>query len=236
MKRGFTLVEIIIYGFLSLLVLMTVYAIFSSGRDAYSTVTDAYLLGKDAEAGLRTLRTDLQETAAASIRIADAANGDSSISMLSPRKPGSNEFVTANWGMPQWQKYVHYTVVQEGDTASLLRWEEKIADLTSVQFPLPSSASSDAPPSDAVKKMALRNLVFPKSGALGARHARFQARFVRYDTSSTVTEKTTASGVATDEGGEPISLLVLYVTVSADPTRGDKTRFIQLPIYVSPRY
>lgn len=242
-SRGFTLVEIIIYSFLSLLILMTVYAIFSQGREAYSQVTDAYLLGKDAEAGLRMLRSDLQETALSSIRIKDRSDGDSSLSMISARKYGADEFETSPFGGPRWQKYVHYTV----SDSTLVRWEEKVADLSTVLFPLPSAADPTTPVG-AEKKVVIRNLVRPGAG-LGAKNVRFLARFVRYavtpasDGSRRVAEKMTvlspaefaSAPPAGFEGTQPVSEIAMQLTVASD-TSTKLPRFIQLPVVVSPRY
>lgn len=251
-RRGFTLIEITIYAFLSLLVLMTVYAVFKSGRDAYSTVTDTYLLGKEAEAGLRTLRSDLQETALSSIRITDRSDGDSSLSMISPRKYGSGDLGVTDLGAPRWQKYVFYTAVPErnGQTASLIRWEQAVTGGSQV-LPTASTADPDGITDAGQKRVVIRNLYKPQLGSIpGVTADRFVARFVRYQLGASASGAAETNEVLTAlnpgsvdlsspptglEDSQTVPALSLVLTVAADASVRN-VRFIQLPVFVSPRH
>jgi hypothetical protein len=250
--RGFTLVEIIVYAFLSLLILMMVFAVFKSGRDSYNTVTDTYLLGKQADAGLRSLREDLTDTALASIVLRDRPDGDTTLSMISARNAASGRFETTLYGAPKWQRYVFYTLAGDDKDGSLIRWEQPIATPTS-PVPQPSSIDPDAPEGQTApsRRTLFHGLYRPPQGELpGALPYRLRARFVRYraisgsGASRQLTSAYTLSNPYTldmahlpDElaSTQPVALLSLVLTVGSS-TQGNQTRMLALPLFVSPHY
>lgn len=251
-SRGLTLVETMVYAFLSLLILLMVFAIFERGRTSYNTVTDTYLLGKEAAAGLRSLRSDLEETALASITLHDRPDGDTTLSMVSARNSTTNQFETTFHGAPKWQKHVFYTVTGDDSNGALIRWEQPMAQVTT---PLPSATTVDADAPQGSSASSRRPLFHglyrpPQGEVAGALPVRLRARFVRYQT-------TAGTGVGRQiqpcytlsnpysldleelpaelANSQSVPLLYLLLTVGSN-SQGNQTRFIQLPLYVHPRY
>lgn len=250
-RRGFTLVEILIYAFLSLLILATVTALFSTGRGHYQAASTSFLIGKEAEVGLRWIRADLQGAPLTSIRLYPRTG-------FSTEPPGCS-FVSARGedgtlqlsdaGVPLWQRHVFYTLVREGNgnTGSLVRWEKPLA------APAPEPSATAVLPSSlgGSQRALLRGLAWPGSeleglGRLGPGGG-FALRFVRQtpDGEELVEENPadTAARAARDPSPEARRalaqwrpLLDLQITLASGNSETGATSHMQLPFRVSPRY
>ena len=62
-RRGFTMVELVIYFGLSVMVLGVLLSVLFTGRSNFEATSSSYLVSQDAEAALRWLKSDLQEAA-----------------------------------------------------------------------------------------------------------------------------------------------------------------------------
>ncbi|MCA9780824.1 MAG: hypothetical protein KC800_29090, partial [Candidatus Eremiobacteraeota bacterium] len=144
-RRGFTMIEMVIYFGLSVMVLGVVMAVFFTGRSNFEATSSSYLVSQDAEAALRWLKTDLQEAALSSIRVypnPDSPSSPPGLSMAMARNL-EGEFQFSKWGGPLWSTYVYYTLDNEG---KLVRWMEE-HDFNGVP-----SASTKAPESTEGRK------------------------------------------------------------------------------------
>src|SRR5690606_9263250 len=68
-SRGFTLVEILVYTFLSAIVMVALISLFVVGRRSGAEATSSYLLGRAVDEAVRVLREDLQGAPLSSVRV-----------------------------------------------------------------------------------------------------------------------------------------------------------------------
>lgn len=118
-RRGFSLIELSVYMFISMLILSAIYMVFLASRSGYQSAKTSFQLSEEAEIAFRTLQRDLRETSLGSIR--SARGGASMVSARNPEDPGPFPITAA--GVPQWQSYVFYTLVPVDDqVGTLVRW------------------------------------------------------------------------------------------------------------------
>lgn len=253
-RRGFTLIELIIYTFLSMLILAAVYSLFISGRRNYHAVATSFMIGQEAEVGLRWIRADLQEAALNSIRIYPRpghASEPPGVSFMSARSPRDSLLQISDAGAPAWQKHVFYTLVREGQgpTGSLVRWEKPVTPAPAVPSATDLLPSSQQDVSR--KRVILRGVAWQYSRLEGRSNlgesGGFQLRFVRQTATGevlVVESPADATALAASDSqaanmailGQHLPLLDLQIALTSGNSETGATSYIQLPFRVSPRY
>lgn len=252
--RGFTLIELLIYTFLSMLILAAVFALYNSGRRNYHAVSSSFMIGQEAEVGLRWVRADLQEAALNSVRIYPRPGNTTEppgVSFMSARSPKDSSLQISDAGAPAWQKHVFYTLVRDGQgpTGSLVRWEKAVSPppaVPSATTLLPSSLADGSR-----QRVILRGLAWPYArlegrGNLGEMGG-FQLRFVRKtaagevlvaDSPADATAAAAANPLTENMQilGQQLPLLDMQITLTSGNSETGATSYIQLPFRVSPRY
>jgi len=133
MKRAFTIVELMTYGFLMSLLFAGVLACYIAFREYYAGAVGSYLISSEFEPGLRALRRELKETALVSVRafpseaVSSAREGLSFISARDWDRP--SHLNLSPHGAPEWDKHVFYTLLQSG---AVERWEKRIEPIVYV--------------------------------------------------------------------------------------------------------
>ncbi|MFA5507636.1 MAG: hypothetical protein WC314_07430 [Vulcanimicrobiota bacterium] len=149
-RRGFTLIEIIIYFALSVAALAILYSLFTVLRRTGEHTYAQYLVSGDLSTTMRMVRKDLQSTALASITSQGAEAGEEpGVSCVSGYNQ-DGELQLGAYGVPHWQKHVYYTLDTEG---AITRWSKDIADknyLPSLAPPLVKDQSGRVLMSDAL--------------------------------------------------------------------------------------
>lgn len=246
-KRGFTLVEIIVYSVLALLLLGLISSLLVLSRRNYEATSSSYLVGRDAEVAIRWLRTELQETALTSLRVYPSPDNSSEapgMSLLSARDP-SKGFTVTPYGAPDWSREVFYTL----DGTSLIRWEQKRSDSS----PIPVAPTGMPSVTTGDKRVVLRGLAEPgtKLPGLGQldNYGGFRAAFVRHDSkgeipSSRQDESLTAWNPSQVTLGKDSRLSVkgntrqleVTIVVQTKSSATGKKSLAQLPFRVTPRH
>jgi hypothetical protein len=121
---GASLAELIVYMFLAILVLLMVVNLFIHGRQIYQGTETSYVLSDDTINAVDRLQRDLRQTALHTIVVEQT--GASMISAMDDE----GDFIISPYGVPQWSRFVHYTV-QPGEKGigALTRWEETWDDI-----------------------------------------------------------------------------------------------------------
>lgn len=142
--RGATLIELVIYFGLSALALGLIVSIFKVAQRTQQQTYSQYLVGGKLSSTIRLLRRELQATALASISVYpdDTGTGQPGLSCVSAYSE-EGEFVVSGYGVPDWQKYVYYSL---GNNGSLSRWKGSLPEGQVLPVPsvtLPSELGSD---------------------------------------------------------------------------------------------
>lgn len=210
-NSGFTLTELIIYMFLSIIVLgiITVCFIYVSG--AYGRTASAFDVQRKVEVGVEQLSRDLSSSSLNSIRIYPSSNDNMpGVSMITANKEevvstyrGQDSFGITQYGAPQWWGHVFYTVAVrspqpgevgtafQGKLGNLIRWTMPLDTKTSYPYPFPS----DIYPRDFGKnktsvRVILRGIPLPSAPAPkdldhfktdGIDYGGFQVAFIRQE-------------------------------------------------------
>jgi type II secretory pathway pseudopilin PulG len=154
-KRGFTLIEIIVYFGLSVVALGIIVSIFAVAHRTQRQTYSQYLVGGSLSSTIRIIRRELQVTALSSIVSQQDAPGFSCASAYD----NEGQFVINGYGVPHWQKSVFYHL----DEGSLIRWSK---DMPEGNFlPLPSSTSPSEV--DASQGRSLMSGLLPVNQAVG---------------------------------------------------------------------
>lgn len=131
-RRGFTLLEITVYCFLSILAGMVLYTLYTVGTRSRQVSISSYLVSVDTESAIRWMRRDLQETALVSVRVfpnPSAPTEPPGVSFLSARDPAEMDEGKLNvnpYGAPLWTKYVFYTLLPGARIGQVVRWEKAL--------------------------------------------------------------------------------------------------------------
>ncbi|MCE1246516.1 MAG: hypothetical protein LWY06_07730 [Firmicutes bacterium] len=196
--NGFNLTELIIYLFILMVVMATILSIFLFVSRGYSRSTSAFGVQQEVQTGVHWLKRDLQQTSLNSVVVypnADHPNEPPGVSMISAVEyiaPGDPATKTRNmqiseYGVPQWQKYVFYTIIpnpyNSSDnfnprTAKLVRWEKQI----------PASTVIDPKPSDilpstlqGIQKTVISSVMAPGTPLIkGIDHLKDNAKVLDY--------------------------------------------------------
>jgi type II secretory pathway pseudopilin PulG len=246
-RKGFTLIETIVYMFLAVLLLALVAAFFKISRRQYEATSSSYLIGQEASTAIQWLKRDLQETALSTVRITRDGTKNAGMPSMSFIAAGSDKdqrsFEVSPYGTPAWNRHVFYSLNQDG---VLNRWVRPLsaADLESPKrfLPLPSSADPSDEAGGELRKVLLREVMvpdqeikidgkdasFPKMGKWGG----FKPGFVVYDKDGkdhlTLRNPSQISeDMATDSGG---SLETLEEGVTIPLNEVQTTRLMEIQV------
>lgn len=239
-RRAYTLVELIVYFMTSALVMWAIVSMFISGRKSYEATSSSYLVSKDAEAALRWIRADLQETALTTVRVYpndEDSSGAPGISMASARNL-DEEFEVNAFGAPKWQTYVYYTLDKDG---VLTRWIEEH------EFKGTPVASDNKPSNvrnKSKQRVILRSVAKPGQELPGfdqpmSERGGLDLQFVRItkDGKVSLSNLNPAQATATGATGtDHTKLIDLQLTVVTKNSSSGKDSYVQLPIRVMPRH
>lgn len=119
MRRGFTLIEIIVYFGLSVVALGLILSLFTVARRTQQQTYSQYLVGGSLSEAIRLIRRELQATALSSIEVQENATGFSCVSAYNDE----GDFLPNPYGSPKWSKNVFYHLDSNG---SLIRWSKAL--------------------------------------------------------------------------------------------------------------
>ncbi len=210
-NSGFTLVELMIYMFLSIIVLGIITTTFVYISDAYNRTSSAFDVQRRVETGIEQVRRDLSQTSLNSIQVypksGDRKPGVSMITACQEEKVSTHRsqdsFTMSQYGVPKWWGHVFYTVIPrepqpgevgtdfQGKLGSLVRWTLPLDDKDSPPYPFPTNIlPRDFNKNRAVPRVILRGIPLPDSPRLkgldhfktdGVDYGGFQVAFVRQE-------------------------------------------------------
>ena len=131
-RRGFTLIEIVVYCGLSVVALGLILSLFTVAKRTQQQTYSQYLVGGSLSSTIDLIRRELQATALSSIVVKEGTPGFSCASAYN----SEGNFVPNPYGAPRWQKNVFYHLESGG---SLVRWSKEMPPDTFL--PLPSTLS-----------------------------------------------------------------------------------------------
>lgn len=179
-KRGFTLMEILIYSVLSLVALGVIYALFILARRTAASSFSSYMVGGHTELAISALRRDLSQTALGSITQGKTSPGVSMVSAL------TDTMQVNPYGAPRWDRHVYYALIgNAGDqTGTLFRYEDPLPSPN--LLPLVSTKDPSSKPGE--ERAALHNVLMPNTkvdnlqdaaGYTSDKFGGFRVQFVR---------------------------------------------------------
>jgi hypothetical protein len=211
-NSGFTLTEIIIASFITLMLMTVVLMVLNVGRRAYDYSAYSFYLTEDTYAATEWIKKDLMQTNLSTIQVYPQKNDPKEppgISLISAFDPQDGNFKFNDFGRPRWQTHVFYTLVPtnnphgQGDepykVGQLIRWEMPLSDNSNIPFTstiLPSLISNLAN-----KRVILHHVLMPGQDVKDLRKldefGGFRISFVRreYDHSDHNTLKETISKI-----------------------------------------
>lgn len=164
-RRGFSLMELVVYTGLFCLVGMLLAQMFTISTRTQRNTASAYAVTGQTETCMQWLRRDFQDTVLGTVRINNSTGAvKPAVGMLSARSVDPKEvgqLLISEYGAPRWTKYVYYTLKANAgaQTGDLVRWEvplttaEKDDRLPKVA-PTPTTIGADA-------RVVLHNVVCP---------------------------------------------------------------------------
>ena len=168
-RRGFTMIEVMVYVVMAGMASLAVGALFSLGRKFQNTTIAGYLVSGQTDTALRWIRKDLQETALTSITT--YPNGSSGAqppgcSFVSPREPAGGPDSTLNtsvYGKPRWVKFVLYSLKDQGDgrRGELVRWELPFTEAQKDFVPHTCATLPNAFTEGKYRRVLLRDVLLP---------------------------------------------------------------------------
>lgn len=197
MKRGYTLIELLIAMALAIVVGIAVVRVYWFGRDVEREARESYLIRQDADVAFRQLQTELRLSHLASIRPHSDDNG---WGMASPLEDGfeKDSFEVGEYGVARWKSWVHFAAVPlDENVGTLVRWE--VPYQKDATLPLPPT-NLDSQPSGKQWTL-LTNVVLPGRGPVDdpqglkqlgsvAEGGGLQIRFLRRESGNEVLSKT----------------------------------------------
>ena len=184
-RAGFSLMEAMLYGFLSLLAIGLLLTLLRDGRRLFGHTTATFLVDRAFDRALVLLRGDLAETSLSSIRVYPAgpgSDGDKEVPGLT--LAGSGSEVTRE-GVPRWKEHVFYSLQGEAGalTGTLQRWRvplENPGGIPSPNLMLPSLARPAVGVETVLRDVQMPATSIPKidESRVGPRGG-FQVTFVR---------------------------------------------------------
>jgi type II secretory pathway pseudopilin PulG len=126
-RRGFTLIELVIYFGLAVVTLGVVLSMFTLAQRTQRQTYSQYLVGGSLSSTIRLIRRELQVTALSSIKNEEGVPGFSCASAFD----GDGKFTVNGYGVPHWQKHVYYQL----DDTALIRWSKDIPNANLLPSP-----------------------------------------------------------------------------------------------------
>lgn len=233
-RRGHTLIELVIYFFLSVAAGLIVLQLFllaqRSGDRAYAT----YLVSGNMATTIRMIRKELQATSLASVTsygsTAGQAPGFSCVSAYDDK----GEFQLGAYGTPHWQKHVYYTLDNKG---AISRWTTDIADKNF----LPTLAAAPGAPDASTGKVLMQDAL-PPNQAVGSSkdpdkwhpassYGGLEVGFLRRDNASeTVVPENPRDSTEPEKNTPLIQVIVRLFEAERGPN------FMEIKFRVAPRY
>ena len=247
MRKGFTLIEILIYAALSVLALMLVFALYSIARQTQQSSYSSFLVGGRIETALVNLRRDLEQTALATIQVYPNDQNPTEQPGLSFVSALSNEQLDVNaYGVPRWDHHVFYTLAPEAgkSTSNLLRWEQPI-DAASLDL-LPQTTAAIPSALQQAGRGFLPYLLKPDTKVeglsdigsfAGDKFGGFRVQFVTYDGTNwgTTSNNPTSNSHAASNAKLNTRLLEVELKVLQSGDKG-KPDFYTIRFRVRPAY
>jgi hypothetical protein len=201
-RRGFSLIEVIVYCMLVMLVLTAVYAVYFMGARTFNYTSESFQLGADIQAAVVWLRNDLKMSDLGSIvAYPNLAHPDEppGVSLESPQSYVEPTHLLLNEaGGPKFDKFVFYTLVPDAamkNAGVLVRWEQQLKS-SDPKYSVPHM--SDVLPSSrldhAHERVVLRNVALPHvvvaGGGIGdlGPHGGFEVSYLQKPTDSAATD------------------------------------------------
>ncbi len=160
-RRGFTLMEIVVYCALSVaalgVLISMVRVIQRTGDHTYAQ----YLVSGNMATTMRMIRKELQATSLASITTYGSTSGQAPGFSCVSAYDDKGEFKLGSYGTPHWQKHVYYTLNGQG---TITRWTKNIADKNYLPTLAPNPVQED-------NGRALMSDALPPNTAVGTHHA-----------------------------------------------------------------
>ena len=175
-RRGFTLVEMVVYMFVAGLVLSAMYSLFWLSQSSYGKATEIFRLEQDLNQVVIWLRRDLRDTTLGSIRSYphqtpslgsdDTAPG---ISLAGARDPNdAMRMLLSPMGTPAWRNHVYYSLLPpeapgpngQAGRSRLVRWEDS--------GPAPSGGAAPTAGAFKVPMLPVATTTLPSAGASGS--------------------------------------------------------------------
>lgn len=126
-RRGFTLIEIVVYFGLAVVALGVILSIFTVATRTQQQTYSQYLVGGSLSTTVRLIRRELQATALSSIMNEEGVPGFSCASAYD----NDGKFTLNGYGVPNWQKHVFYRL----DDGALIRWSQDMAEVNMLPSP-----------------------------------------------------------------------------------------------------
>ncbi len=231
-RRGLTLVEILIASALALMVGLLALSLFRLVGKASRETTSSYLISRDLEDFQRILRSDLQQTALASIQVLPLEGKAAplpSLSCLTCLDSAGSPTLSED-GRPEWTGWVVYRLLVSGSGPA--RLERRILRRTGA---LPDLCPSPDGPTQEARTL-LTNLLPPGQELPGVPRGGtgFRARFLRTGPQGNYELSDQNPARSQDPRGNTrlveVQLSLVEGLETANPS------FLQIPIRVSPRY
>ena len=163
-RRGFTLIEMIVYMGLSVLLLGLVATFFKVSRRQYEATSSSLLIGQEASLAVQWIRRDLQETALSTIRVTRDGSSQPGLPAMSfvasTEDKSSRSFKVSRYGTPDWNRRVFYSLTNEGE---LYRWDRELEELSFPKsfLPLPFLGDPTDQGGAENRKILLREVMQP---------------------------------------------------------------------------
>ncbi len=212
LKKGFTLIEIMIASFIAMILMGVIISIFFFGRKAYDYARYSYIIDLDTYTAIKWIKKDLIHTNLGTIwTISDEdlrkVNFEREVPVLtfeSAVDPKTGNFTINKYGSAYWKKYVIYTIVKENKplpeaegikVGRLMRYEKILTPQGDPNDPYPPmpkmldlSNSLQLPDGVTNARVVLQNVVLPgqnldRKGGV-EKYQGFLVRFVRKVTDS----------------------------------------------------
>lgn len=237
-RRGVTLLELLIYIVLFGLVASLVAEIFVvASRNARQTAA-SYAVSGQTDTALRVIRQDLQETALTSLRV--YSNGPLA-SMISSREMDTErlqgKLLISEYGVPRWRKHIFYAY----NAGNLVRWE--VALPAAQQDRLPKLAvRPTAVPGNA--RIIVRGILAPRAVVKGLGAGSFTAsdwggfrmQFLRRMGGPTGAEVLTEVNPGLNKAAPADNTRLVEVELAITEDIGNPPNFYRVKFRVGPRY
>ncbi|MGE0491546.1 MAG: type II secretion system protein J [Vulcanimicrobiota bacterium] len=245
-RRGYTLIEMVIYIGLFAVAMVTIGSVYIlSSRTQKQVYADALVSGRTGSA-LDVIRKDLQTTALASITAYPNKTSSTEAPGLSMAGAYDDKrnFVINDYGAPQWDSTVFYTVKKtNAKTGTLYRWQEDVSDKDKLpQLPQLSSMLPSALKDNShalLENVLLSNLTIDGVGEGGkfdtGDGGGFEVMFVRREGGEDGTESLTAENPRTQPANGNTRLVQVTLKILRDEGSSPPTLFTQT-IRVTPRH